>query len=448
MKTVYLQELKKYSKSELVKLLHWSESEVNDFIELTRLWELVDVIKNKQYYSFRFVGIVCFEDRVILFLPKYFKKCDPRQTMKQIISLFREFTRRESLDKYELDTFGDLNRETTKSLFALIDFLIEDYLENGLYSNEQVIVETNGTGSIDWVTTLTEHSVYVTNGRPIFLDVSTSSVISNEQDYIRELHMFVLNNCSSILKTTGLGYFFGYPDISFDLSENFVQNSDDMLGRLEREILYQFSDRKILLLSALHAFISRDLKSSGHGGFALYGTRSFYRVWEKVCSFVFGDQYELFSQYIEKPRWYDNSAPPTSLSPLHSGTLEPDILRPFYHEEERWFFIFDAKYYDFRVEGNRVHNTPGIESITKQYLYRLALREELAGLGYDYIVNAFIFPCEDGEFRKLGYVNLSFLANLGLEDIELYAVPTEYVFDLYVKHKELPTSYLLKWTGR
>jgi acetyltransferase-like isoleucine patch superfamily enzyme len=38
-------------------------------------------------------------------------------------------------------------------------------------------------------------------------------------------------------------------------------------------------------------------------------------------------------------------------------------------------YIYDAKYYKLLIKNNKIINQPGIESITKQYLYHLAYKK-------------------------------------------------------------------------
>ena len=82
---------------------------------------------------------------------------------------------------------------------------------------------------------------------------------------------------------------------------------------------------------------------------------------------------------IESPKWYidnrnnlenDNS----SEYEMQKNRLTPDILKVVVHENIRCLLILDAKYYNLRIENEYLKGNPGVDDITKQYLYHTALK--------------------------------------------------------------------------
>jgi len=62
---------------------------------------------------------------------------------------------------------------------------------------------------------------------------------------------------------------------------------------------------------------------------------------------------------------------------------------------------------------------PGIESVTKQYLYQLAYKDFVEKQKIDTIKNCFLLPDEGSEFVNKGHVSMEMLNSLGLEDIQI-----------------------------
>ena len=77
-------------------------------------------------------------------------------------------------------------------------------------------------------------------------------------------------------------------------------------------------------------------------------------------------------------------------------TLIPDLVTIAKVDEDWQFIIFDAKYYTSRLEyGYPPKGQPGIESITKQYLYQLAFQKFIAEHSFSAIRNCFLMPSEE-----------------------------------------------------
>ena len=62
---------------------------------------------------------------------------------------------------------------------------------------------------------------------------------------------------------------------------------------------------------------------------------------------------------------------------------------------------------------------PGIESITKQYLYQLAYQRFIEDHKFSSVKNCFLLPTENNEIEDKGEVRMEMLSNLGLQDIKI-----------------------------
>lgn len=74
------------------------------------------------------------------------------------------------------------------------------------------------------------------------------------------------------------------------------------------------------------------------------------------------------------------------------------------------FIIFDAKYYNIQLERNKkLRGQPGIEFITKQYLYQLAVQPFLEAHQINMVWNCFLMPTASSEIVLKGAASLAML---------------------------------------
>ena len=85
---------------------------------------------------------------------------------------------------------------------------------------------------------------------------------------------------------------------------------------------------------------------------------------------------------------------------------------------------------------------PGVESISKQYLYQLAYKDFLEKQNISIVKNCFLFPTETDQFMNIGEVYLEMLDNLGLEKIQLIMLPSYVVYKCFLSNKRLDLSKL------
>lgn len=223
---------------------------------------------------------------------------------------------------------------------------------------------------------------------------------------------------------------------------------DYILYRLENEMNIQFNTRKNNLLKMMYAYISTKGTLNDLEHLSMFGTNSFNLIWENVCKDVLNDHlniplYKLplidnkyaksnkkLIDIIEKPKWIDNDKDGEFSN--EAKTLIPDTIVI----DKGIMIIYDAKYYCFENTRYFLKGQPGIESITKQYLYQLAYKEFAKKNKIKTIRNCFIIPTEENEVIKKGRVELNILGNLGLEPIKVLLLPATQIYQLYLSNKK------------
>lgn len=149
-------------------------------------------------YKFDFVGIVAVKDKVVFCYPKYTKYSDKEKILEELklaIKAIRKYdSKGELVHLHNRDDKGEYNK------LALSLHILQDYFENGVYTNIQEIIETNGDGEIDWDRTINETFAYIKDNRPYYLEVKTRSSQNDDFDYFKRLHECIVTLCSKYLK--------------------------------------------------------------------------------------------------------------------------------------------------------------------------------------------------------------------------------------------------------
>lgn len=483
MKSVYIKEQKRYLLSELSKLFNVNERKTKDILKLLRSYgvlkivskskekkELSDIVEvddeisdidsdseNVYYYIFTFVGIMIVSGIVLKCYPKYiFKNETPLLQLKQILKVIEKQNKKEQFIKFHNESLEN----SSYNLLATILYLYNDYNEYGIYTTTQDIFEVNGNGEINWDKTINETFTLISNNKPFYPELITRKKIDDDNDYFKILHEVILTQCSKQLKKTGLLELFEFEELNLiEKRIDDLGDKDYILNKILKELNVQFNTRKQLLLKTMYAYISCESDLGTNSDFSLYGTNSFHVIWENVCAEVFNNMLnkklselslplKLKREYngnhklisiIEKPSWNNKHGE------FESDTLIPDLISIYQdNNQEHKFIIFDAKYYTIKINGKIMTGQPGIESVTKQYLYQLAYKKFLEEHGFEQknIRNCFLLPTENSEVEELGNVSMEMLTTLGLEKIQVRLLPTEVIYSKYLKKMKFDINLL------
>lgn len=85
---------------------------------------------------------------------------------------------------------------------------------------------------------------------------------------------------------------------------------------------------------------------------------------------------------------------------------------------------------------------PGIESVTKQYLYQLAYKQFIADHRINLVSNCFLMPTENAEIINKGYVSLAMLDALDLKSIQIRFMPAEMMYKHYLDATKIDIGLL------
>lgn len=407
-----------------------------------------------ELYQFRFVGLVMMGDVLIVAYPKYFRD---RMPTDDELRLILRILKRDSgiVVMTSLEDGG----ATTNDKLPVMLALLELYGEYGEYSNYIEGLELNGNGSIDWNRTINGHLPILSNGRPMYIEYETHRTLRNESDFIARLHRAVLTECSRTFREAGIDKLLSLDEIWLTNEEvNDFGDAETLSWRLERERATQFVDWKLLTLDLLERYLlARESEVHNDEVHAL-GTTSFYNVWENACKVAFGDALKetlsnlgfriengwdvdkKLTEIIPQPQW-ERWLGDRFAKREGTDTLIPDTVTIAESSDgKRLFCIYDAKHYVPSTNGKMKHQ-PGLESVTKQFLYQSAYRRFIKAHRFDRVVNAFLVPGAVDEPKLMARV--SFPDVIAEEEepfdnfIYMWMLPAHDVFKAYLDGKML-----------
>lgn len=446
-----------------------------------------DVNDNGNYYNFDFVGIVSYRNFIFYIYPKYifFKKQVEEKLLrpkysktntnfngelneynkvkaniddhfKTVMKIINEFAKDNAIQPLNF-----VNNPIGKvDPISFMVFMIHQYYENGLYYKEETVIETNGDGEIDWDRTINETTPIIQNNIPYYVELKTIQKQEASVNFLRNLHMAILSECSERLEEMGILKYLGISPVYFEYRKISNLGSEDYLERIiNNELRVQNANiQKIQLYNMLH-YIKEGDTFARSKTLSIYGTRKFEVIWENVLKALFDDLYDNDRHYLHtglkgaKPKICEIEKELNIEFLLNKEEKEEEHIRK--NEEIRYFMgvtsikadvehdfikknpskdivftggyrlkpdivsifgnkilILDAKYYCAKEEETdgkfSISEVPGATDISKQFEYEMLFRKGLKS-----------FRNKDtGEKKDFDYVNM-FLIPMKLNAAEL-----------------------------
>lgn len=471
MKIIVLKELEPYSYDKFSEWFNLSEEKTQNIIKSLIIMNIIKKLSydisnqeleyifdtdsfdgvqrdiNKDYYVFKYVGMVMIDDYCFFIYPKYIKDINEDinnkyKKFKQILNVIRKYNSKEQIHSI----YGNSEAYGFNILSYILD-LIKNYYEYGIYRNDRTIVEENGYGEILWEKTINENNAYFQNGVPIYLNLYTVNEAENEQDIFSRLHKTIITECCNEIKEI-INILEITPVIISDEKIEDFGSKEYLIYLIKREISQQFITKKQEILYKLLSYLEREELNKSTEKISFVGTNSFNLVWEDVCASVKKDcLYKTFSEVglkpykgtessdmliniIPKPRWKHNLS-----GNIHEAkkTLIPDLISINGNK----LSIYDAKYYNIKLNESFVRSQPGVGDVTKQYLYEMAFKKLADENNLVIERNAFLMPSDYKEEKTVGTVTFNlfsdFYSTNSLNEIEIILEPCELMYEKYLE---------------
>lgn len=418
-----------------------------------------DIPNSDRRYVFDYVGLIDItigESNFILnCFPKYIKRPEKEFELADMQPFVRAIEQYNKAQQYTITVSTEFDDRIQYNPLAIVLFLLRDYWEHGIYANSEEVLERNGTGEIEWETTISQTIPLIKNGRPFYMEYFTAETTTDKSDYITRLHEFLLTKYSRHLHEANLDDLFGVETVElYEGEQADFGDTDYIEQRILKEINIQFVTHKQILLRAMYALIHKTGHTEEESGLSLYGTNSFYKVWEDVCAEVFASQLSIpikslpmcvnneykndtrtLLELIPRPLWHNCNSGETQEA---TKTLIPDYISVYNKDNLSYFVIMDAKYYDITLPPHLSGN-PGVDDVDKQYLYQLAYRDFVES--HNLIpINAFLCPGDIEGFDIAGEVEMPIFTGLGLANVKVVILPVSRMLEVYLSGDQLDLS--------
>src|SRR5699024_3118276 len=229
---IIIKKLKQYGVLKAVKSSD-VQADMSDLIDEEIEISDVELDGNNYYYVFTFVGIIAVEGYVIKSYPKYLTKKSPTTELKKIIKVLEKYNSKEQI----IQMYNDGGENSAFNHLAVMLYLLNDYYENGLYTNTQDIIEEDGNGEILWDRTINETFAIIKDNRPYYTTLLTKKRAIDDLDYFKRLHECILSYFSKELKEADLIELFDI--VPVDLTDEGLDAFGDLdyiLYRIENEL--------------------------------------------------------------------------------------------------------------------------------------------------------------------------------------------------------------------
>lgn len=351
-------------------------------------------------YAFSYVGMYCHKGCLVYVLPKYYTEealtapefslaggALPIKRMSVFAQVIKVIARWKS--KYEQEVSDSQHERDSDCYLALLVSLLCDYAEHGEYREDVDLISRNGNGRILWNRTINSTTPFMQDGTPVYVDVVTCRTVDAEDHFITRLHRVIVKECYRQLEQFSLTELLNLPCVE-TIEENIEElgETDYLLHCVEAELSQQFDSRRRHILQFMQTYLQQRFEQDEQPEYSFaFGCSHFQTVWEDVCRCTLG--VDVRNHYaIQAPRWVFGEEKQADVQ-----SLKLDMM----FEREGIAYVFDAKYYLPEVINGRVCRLPGVNDVTKQYLYAMAVqkRESLcsppAVLPHT-VCNAFLMP--------------------------------------------------------
>ena len=338
--------------------------------------KISELCKTSEQAEDSFVGIKFNKNIIDIIFPLGYNipKNNEDDCKKSVINLIKtiSFAKKNTLDEEEV---GDYSNDEDGMPVDSYMWIITDYIDNGLFTNNEKNYIQQQTGKINWKRTF-KTKFLISEDSLVYLNPIVEKKSIN-QNIITEIHSFCIDK--SIDKIGIL-----YNGISkIGLVKANEKRIEYYIQVINNERIRTFDDRKKLLLHHLERIL-RENMDHGNNKIRNFGVNKFEHVWEKLVDKVFGDP--NINNYYPTTKYYLND----SKKPYMPSKLRPDS---FFIDKHN-FYIIDSKYYKYGIT-HKNKDLPSSDSIQKQVTYGDFIDKNYKNnklIEIDSIYNAFIIP--------------------------------------------------------
>lgn len=337
----------------------------------------VNLKRSTNEFGNAFVGIKVYNNKVDFHYPESYEVDYKNETQMKsdILALLKAISGFKKFISEERTSDPNFSHDSELALNTYI-WIINDYLNNGIYYSSEKVLRTNTNGKVNWKKTLkgfpliTESSIYYPN----FITEKTDAL----ENILSEIYKFC---CEVAFRN--IGWLF---NAKLTHRCAIPYNRNYFISIIESAQHSAFDDKKKILLLNLKRIIQGLSDDYSEKDIYVFGVDNFEFVFEYMIDSVFGN-IDRKSEYYPSGEWqlvgYKDK--------YKTSNLRPDTIIDDHDD----IYIIDSKYYRFGTTKN-ILDLPETTSIQKQITYGEYIMNVKKIRN---VHNVFVLP-----FNKLDYV--------------------------------------------
>lgn len=358
------------------------------------------------------IGFNIADEKYDIYIPKYYmskneNESEYKDKLKKMFKAWKKYQKKNNslLGKKYIKENGIFDINTAM-------LLIQDYVENGLFVEQEQVYESTNIGKMNFKKTLDSCTPLYTKQGPIYLKYITNTKKENEESVLKQIQSLILRDISN-----NIGWIIGfsYNDI---IPIKIETNNNYLLKKLLELRDESFNSRKLYLIQLLIDYIESNINAKDNEkGNVFVGMANLF--WEDMINEVVGNVSKVDLEkyfYVRHAYTFENN----NNNPLVLSSLMPDSV----YKDEKNIIIIDSKYY--------INNSlPDNNDINKQIIYMIKANGIFPN--YKNYSNCFILPTDEASNKSK--VQAVF-------DLSIQNTPLNLINVLYANVEEILNDYI------
>lgn len=399
-----------------------------------------------------------------------------KKHIRQILDILRKMQKQDANLEESAIFSPDEKQEESKVIdkISLAEFILDDYMNYGLYYDDHKVTGRQSRGKISWNRTIKKTEPFLDDDEVVYMNLIRKYNFKDYNNLMTRIHASVIHYSYEFMGNFGEYMNVVQPDVEL-LSDDDLRKPE-IANYIANRMRTVFSNREIHLFRALEAWCG----NSRYYSRFIYGSTSFHVVWERVNDEVWGDKninknsgnpkyhYGEWKnkgtdglgnpQYEFKEEDFYNGKGESIIDTLRIVNFDTDADSL---KDQYCIVVFDSKYYVIKdMNKQEIFGYPSNVDISKQvgYINIIKQSEIIKQTGEAEILysNAFLLPLDEvikkeviqeklhndnGEvsmYKVLGYVTRgSFGDQEDLDPVLLIYCDPEQLYDYYLRDKKV-----------
>ena len=361
------------------------------------------------------IGFQIEENTYYIYMPKYYLSSEELTEMNDLVKLkIKKMFK--AWKKYQKNINSKLGHSKGKNIgeynIDLAFNILQDYIENGLYVEQEKILKKSNFGKMDFKNTQKKCKPLYTEQGPIYLEYISKAKKENNNSFLKNIQCIILNDISE-----KIGWIIGI-EFKFKISNN-LKIDKNIITKLKEIQMQTFNSRKLNLINMFLKYINNIGNNLTKGKEVFIGLANLF--WQDIINEVLGN---ISKKELNKYFYIRHVLISTNNSSHIMSPLMPDTI----YQDNKNLIIIDSKYY---IKGTLPNN----EDINKQFMYMLKAYKMFPN--QENYQNCFILPTDAESYIDNSEIRFdSDIEDSALIPIKIIYANVEEMINKYISGKK------------